>query len=274
MEKAATLYAICREIDDMADRASHVSEARSNLNALRSALVDRDNEHDLVRQALSLEPKIDINTLIELVDGVIQDTHTVRLESESSLLTYCYRVAGTVGLMMCDIFGVDDDVARHHAIDLGVAMQLTNICRDVIEDAEAGRRYLPASLVGDISPEQILKPTDVQRTLIKSAVSKLLAAADVRYQSGFFGLPFLATRPRMAILIAGLVYKQIGNIISQRDCDIWSGRVCTSIVCKFVIASGAICSYFISSKYHHYRGYHDASLHNGMKHRPGVHLAS
>lgn len=274
LDTAAGLYAICREIDDIADQASHLDAARSRLLALRRALHSRDLSCVLVKQAMSLQPQINIDILIELVDGVIQDTHPVRLDTEAHLLSYCYRVAGTVGLMMCDIFAVHDAKARHHAIDLGVAMQLTNICRDVFEDAQAGRRYLPASLVGELSPEQILEPTQAQAETIKRAVSKLLAAADVRYQSGFMGLPFLATRPRIAILIAGLVYRQIGTIISRRECDVWQGRAYTSKICKVRIATGALMTYLFSSKYHHYRGHHDASLHTGMKHHPGVHLAS
>lgn len=274
LDSAAELYAICREIDDIADRASQPDEAHARLLALKSALHTRDISCDLVKQAISLKPKINIDILIELVEGVIQDTQTVRLDTEENLLSYCYRVAGTVGLMMCDIFNVQDAKARHHAIDLGVAMQLTNICRDVIEDAQAGRRYLPASLVGNISPEQILAPNSIQTDTLKKAVSKLLTAADIRYQSGFMGLPFLATRPRIAILIAGLVYKQIGSIISQRDFDIWQGRAYTSKTCKLRIATGAVFCYLFSSKYHRYQGHHDAALHSGMKHHPGVHLAS
>ena len=76
----------------------------------------------------------------------------MRVADEAELLRYCYRAAGTVGLMMCRVLDAPEPAAAAHAVDLGIAMQLTNICRYVADDARMGRRYLPASLVGDVAP--------------------------------------------------------------------------------------------------------------------------
>ena len=81
-------------------------------------------------------------------DSTLIDAETVRVADEAELLRYCYRAAGTVGLMMCRVLDAPEPAAAAHAVDLGIAMQLTNLCRDVADDARMGRRYLPASLTG------------------------------------------------------------------------------------------------------------------------------
>ena len=151
---------------------------------------------------------------MELTDGVLLDTQKVAIQSEAELLRYCYQVAGTVGLLMCDLFGVKDPVARHHAIDLGVAMQLTNICRDVYEDALNGRVYLPGDLFESITAEKIVSP-DVSTTSVRQVVGYLLSEAEIRYESGISGLCFLPTQARLAIYVATLTYREIGLIIAD-----------------------------------------------------------
>ena len=273
-EMAANLYALCREIDDLADRGEPAISARPALIELRQALRARQGSSALVARALALRPAINIDVLIELVDGVIQDTGRVRLQSEAELLRYCYRVAGAVGLLMCDIFEVHDQRARHHAVDLGIAMQLTNICRDICEDAQGGRRYLPADLVGELSPATLLKPNAGQRSRIKEVTAHLLSEADMRYESGFIGLPFLPLRARLAIYIAGLSYQAIGGIIAGRGYDVWLARAHTSKRQKWLIVAQAVIRFMSSRKAHKYQGRHDPALHKGLNQRPGVHWAA
>ena len=142
-EVAAALYAVCRDIDDIADTNKDNESARNELLQLKASLERGTPDHPIAVQALAIKPPLSIAVLIELIDGVILDTYLVGIRTELELLQYCYQVAGTVGLLMCDLFEVQDPIARHHAVDLGVAMQLTNICRDVEEDARNHRRYLP-----------------------------------------------------------------------------------------------------------------------------------
>ena len=274
LEAAAQLYGLCREIDDLADLSSDPDRAAQDLRELIQALRQRDSQHPMVDRALGITPQIDLNVLIELIEGVLSDTQQVRIQTMPELLHYCYQVAGTVGLLMCDLFDVQDPRARHHAVDLGIAMQLTNISRDVVEDAANNRRYLPADWVGDMEPDQMLQPTDEQAQGIQRVVAELLAEADIRYLSGFSGLPFLPTRPRLCILIAGFVYREIGGVIANRGFNVWRPRAYTNRMVKLITAARALFTFAFSRQIHRYRGAHDARLHQGLPRRPGIHLAS
>jgi phytoene synthase len=130
----------------------------------------------------------------ELIAGMASDAETVRVADEAELLRYCYRAAGTVGLMMCRVLDAPEPAAAAHAVDLGIAMQLTNLCRDVSADARMGRRYLPASLVGDIGPTELIDPSPTLQPALRAAVARLLALAETYYASGEAGLPFLPVR--------------------------------------------------------------------------------
>ena len=273
MQSAAELYGICREIDDLADTASDASQARTQLLVLRQALIHRDNAHPIVAKALAIQPSIGLDALIELIDGVLLDTEKVAIQSEAELLRYCYQVAGTVGLLMCDLFGVKDPVARHHAVDLGVAMQLTNICRDVYEDALNGRVYLPGDLFESMTAEKIVSPDAQTAESIKHVVGYLLSEAEIRYESGISGLCFLPTQARLAIYVAALTYREIGLVIADRRFDIWAGRAFTTKTHKCLIAVRCVVTFLFSRKAHQYQGFHDAELHRGLNNRPGVHWA-
>jgi phytoene synthase len=273
MQSAAELYGICREIDDLADTASDASQARTQLLVLRQALIYRDNAHPIVAKALAIQPSIGLDALIELIDGVLLDTEKVAIQSEAELLRYCYQVAGTVGLLMCDLFGVKDPVARHHAVDLGVAMQLTNICRDVYEDALNGRVYLPGDLFESMTAEKIVSPDAQTAESIKHVVGYLLSEAEIRYESGISGLCFLPTQARLAIYVAALTYREIGLVIADRRFDIWAGRAFTTKTHKCLIALRCVVTFLFSRKAHQYQGFHDAELHRGLNNRPGVHWA-
>ena len=273
MESAANLYGICREIDDLADKQSNKMSAKSELTHLREALIARDNNHPTVAKASAIKPAITFDALIELTDGVLLDTEQVKIKSEAELLRYCYQVAGTVGLLMCDLFEVKDPVARHHAVDLGVAMQLTNICRDVREDALNGRVYLPKELLGSVNAADILSPTATTEAAIRRLVSYLLTEAETRYDSGISGLCFLPPQARLAILIAALTYREIGMVIADRGFDIWAGRAFTTKTQKWLIAFKGMMTFLFSKKPHQYQGFHDPALHRGLNPRPGVHWA-
>ena len=273
MTSAAELYGICREIDDIADRATDKRRAHSQLLRLRQALSERDSAHPTVAKAISIEPSIDLGALIELTDGVLLDTQQVAIQTEAELLRYCYQVAGTVGLLMCDLFEVKDPVARHHAVDLGVAMQLTNICRDVHEDALNGRVYLPAEFLKSMTAKQLVAPDSSGTESIKQVVSYLLTEAEARYESGISGLCFLPARARLAIYIAALTYREIGMIIADRGFDVWKGRAHTTKMQKWLIALRGMVTFLFTKRAHQYQGFHNPELHRGLNNRPGVHWA-
>jgi phytoene synthase len=159
-DRATRLYAFCRRLDDLVDEASSPEEARVALAAADRAIADGRSDDPVVSDGLALmrECGIEPDIVRELIAGMASDAETVRMVDEAELLRYCYRAAGTVGLMMCRVLDAPEPAAAAHAVDLGIAMQLTNLCRDVAADARMGRRYLPASLVGDIAPPDLIEP--------------------------------------------------------------------------------------------------------------------
>jgi phytoene synthase len=149
---------------------------------------------------------------------MISDLDLVRIQSDRDLVRYCYRAAGTVGLMMCAVLGVRDPRAWRHAVDLGIAMQLTNISRDVLEDAQAGRVYLPAERLSayGVTPEEVVDG-QADAGAISLVVEDVLVLAEGYYQSGDAGMRFLPTRARWAILVASRLYRGIGRRLRRRQ---------------------------------------------------------
>jgi phytoene synthase len=135
--EAAKLYAFCRLLDDMAD--GDIENGPARLVNIRAALLEGDTNADPALKSfapLMEDQEFPLPVLIALIDGLLDDQREeVIISSESELLRYAYRVAGTVGLLMCHVLDCHDPDAKAHAIDLGIAMQLTNIARDVLEDA-------------------------------------------------------------------------------------------------------------------------------------------
>lgn len=196
-ERAKRLYGFCRRIDNLVDEAASQGEAQAALDAIRRALHDGESDDVDVSDMLQLMHAchIDPSIPLELMRGVESDLGEVRLADMDELISYCYRVAGTVGLMMTAALDVSTPEALPHAIDLGIAMQLTNICRDVRDDALLGRRYLPASLVGEVDPACLIDPAPAVRANVSHALGSLLDLADRFYASGEQGLHFLPAGP-------------------------------------------------------------------------------
>jgi phytoene synthase len=249
--RVAALYAFCRFVDDLADAEQASAEARNELDALQVALgAEPDGEPlwpegHLWFRRLCVECGIDFRVVRELLAGMASDLGTVRLQSDRELLRYCYRAAGTVGLMMCSVLGVRDPRAWRHAIDLGIAMQLTNICRDVLEDAQASRVYLPADRLRayGVAPEDLVEGrADAQA--VSLVVADLLALAEGYYQSGDEGMRFLPPRARWAILIASRLYRAIGRRLRSRlDSNALLGRVAVPWLTKLGLVASATGSW-------------------------------
>lgn len=242
-DRAAVLYAFCRLVDDTADEATDLDEARAGLAALRAELVGDVEPRPLVAATRTLleDGGVGLGPAIHLLDGVEGDLDPVRVADDGELLRYCYRVAGTVGLMMCAVLGVTDRRAHAFAIDLGVGMQLTNICRDVREDAERGRVYLPADRLRRAgSSHRVILEGTAGPLGVASVVGDLLDLADRYYESADAGMRFIPARSRVAILVASRVYRAIGTVLRRHDCDSLAGRVWTSPLDKAVAIAGAL----------------------------------
>lgn len=221
--KVAALYAFCRNVDDLVDEPWATPEARKDLEQLQAALQTPHCPEALWPEAyrwfrpLCVEHGIDFRVVRELLVGMSSDLRVVLLESDRELLRYCYRAAGTVGLMMCAVLGVRDPRAWRHAVDLGIAMQLTNISRDVLEDAQARRVYLPADRLGvyGVAPEELIDG-EADPEAVSLVVGEVLHIAEGYYRSGDEGMRFLPLRARWAILIASRLYRGIGRRLKRR----------------------------------------------------------
>ena len=241
-DRTTRLYGFCRRVDDLADEAQSHDSAHAALDRVGRDLRAGVSTDPLTVDAIRLfdECEIAVDVPLLLIAGVTSDLDPVRIGTEDELLRYCYRVAGTVGLMMCATLDVTDPEALPHAIDLGIAMQLTNLCRDVFEDALAGRRYLPASLVGAIEPERLVAPDPEDHRRAQAAMLKLLDLADRYYASGEDGLWYLPARARYAILVAGRVYRSIGLRLRRRAPAAWERRAVVPATAKAAISVGAL----------------------------------
>lgn len=270
--RATRLYGFCRWVDDLADEAESKNSALEQLDKAAAEIRAGMSKDPRLIDALRLmeECYIDHAIALEFISGVTTDLELVRIQTQSELLRYCYRVAGTVGLMMSAALDVTDAAALPHAIDLGIGMQLTNICRDVREDARNDRRYIPAELVSELNPGQLAMPDHELKPQVCGGVAALLALADTYYKSGDDGLAYLPVRARAGILIAGRVYHAIGVKIQRQDCDYWTKRTVVSTSEKLRISTLALSQALGMRKFWSPKRAHDASLHEALAGLPKV----
>ena len=209
---ASRLYSICRYLDDVADNSKldTSSQIKNIFNQIK------ENESSEINIFFK-KNNINLGILKDLIDGLISDQQNVRVTDEKELIDYSYKVAGTVGLMMLPIINTKDAEARKHAIDLGIAMQLTNIARDVYEDAKMNRLYLPKEWLGQVSTSDLIdnKLDDQKKKLIELSIKNLIELSDKFYANGFSGMKFIPLRTRLAIFFAAKIYKGIGEKIKS-----------------------------------------------------------
>ena len=239
-DRLAQLYAICRRLDDLADLDGS-ADARGRLLELRAAPWRPGSADPMARELARMVADIGLNpaTMQQLLDGLISDICHRAIADEPSLIRYAYLVAGTVGLMVCDVLDVDAPVARKAAVNLGIGTQLTNIARDVHEDAAAGRRYLPATW-WDAAPADIAAPSpDMQRNGA-AAVLRLLDLADIYFASAQCGFAFLPLSSRIGLVVAARVYRGIGTELRRRGGAFHQGRVYVPRWRKAVLTVAAI----------------------------------
>ncbi len=225
------LYAWCRWCDDAVDDAPNLDEARKRLdqleNDVRLVYAGRTPHHPASRWLAKLLATYDIPSQLplDLLAGMRMDIETTRCDTQADLELYCYRAAGTVGLMMCRLLGVTNENALLHAKSLGMAMQMTNIARDVAEDWERGRCYLPTCWGGP-RPGVDARPND---RAVRRAVERLLCLADTYYAQGALGYVYLPSPVRFAIQTAATVYREIGNEIRRHGFRVMEGRAVVSL---------------------------------------------
>lgn len=259
-DDAAVCYAFCRMADDAVDEAPSVDAARVALAELRAELAGTTPARPLVEawRALVARRGIPACAAEGLLDGMETDLDPVTVQDDAELLRYCYRAAGTVGLMMASILGVSARAATAHAIDLGVAMQLTNIARDVAEDAARGRVYLPADRLRAAGQPDA---APLEAAPVSRVVTDLLALAERFYDSGLAGLRYLPFRVRPAIAAAAFLYRGIGRALLARGADPLRGRVVLGTATRLRLALAGLIHGLVP----HAARAHDARLHLSLQ---------
>ena len=269
-KNAAKLYAFCRVLDDMAD--GDIEDGPARLTHMQKRLQKKIGFSDpVLEEFLPFFDELNLpkQAITDLIKGLLQDQKYVLLKNKSELIRYSYYVAGTVGWMMCPVLKCKNNNAFAFALDLGIAMQLTNIARDVYEDASMGRRYLPSNWVDNLSPSQIVEaardPDSKNANVIKRAILKLLDLSDTYYNSGVKGLVSLPWRAHLAIGIAAFVYRQIGSQLRHNQVNWYDGRTVTSNFAKLQSSCAALPLLFTRFKT---LPKHDKKLHQLLAEKP------
>ena len=199
-KKCSALYNFCRTLDDIADDVNQLEEKKKNFSKFKKNFLNKNFVNPIVKEMWSIikSENISKKVVIDLFDGVETDLEEkVQIKSKKDLLVYSYRVAGTVGLMMSKILKVKNKEALKGAIDLGIAMQLTNIARDVIEDQKRNRKYIDSDFFF------------IQETIKES---------EIFYQKSFNSISGIPLRSRFSVIVARRVYKKIGDFILKKKC--------------------------------------------------------
>lgn len=201
-KNCSALYDFCRTVDNIVDDDGNLDLKKKNLIEFKKKFFEKDFSSSKIEKMWDLINEFSISTKIieDLFDGVETDLkEKVKLNSRKDLLIYSYRVAGTVGLMMAKILRVNSERGLNSAIDLGIAMQLTNIARDVIEDKKRNREYIDHDII---------------------TIKETLKLADMFYNSSFNSIREIPISCRFAILVARRVYRQIGyEILKKKDLE-------------------------------------------------------
>ena len=218
-QKCSALYDFCREVDNIADDENKIEIKRDNFIKFRNNFVNKNHDDPVIKNMWDLINEFSISTKIvdDLFEGINSDIkENVKLNSKKELLIYSYRVAGTVGLMMAKILNVHKEQSLKSAIDLGIAMQLTNISRDVMEDKKSNRFYINESF------------EDIRTTIQLS---------EKFYENSFYSIKEIPLSFRFSILVARRVYRKIGyKILNKQNIENYkkSGKIYVSNIEKII----------------------------------------
>tara|TARA_Y100000591_G_C21777407_1_gene669087 strand:+ start:60 stop:911 length:852 start_codon:yes stop_codon:yes gene_type:complete len=198
LKKCSALYDFCRVADNIADDNEELENKEKKFNQFENDFHKKKVDDPIIKNMWDLIEEFDISLKIvqDLLIGIKSDIKDkVKLNSKKDLLIYSYRVAGTVGLMMAKIFKINKKSSLKSAIDLGIAMQLTNISRDVIEDSKNNRFYIDKDF---------------------EKISSTINLADTFYENSFFSIKDIPLSFRFSILVARRIYRKIGHKILDK----------------------------------------------------------
>jgi 15-cis-phytoene synthase len=211
------LYQLCRYVDDVADTASNAAAAKLALESLRYDLANENTSIMFVKQAVELKKhaNLPLNALDLLIREARDEYPFQQPKSEDDLLGYAFGVAGSVGYMMRPLLGCSEAKANDAAVALGIAMQLTNIARDIGEDARIGRFYVPASWHKNANLDFLLQNTADASPTAQQWAKRLLILADHYYMRAEAGLHYLPLGSRLAVRAALCMYRHIGEEVKK-----------------------------------------------------------
>jgi len=218
-QKCSALYDFCREADNIADDENKIEVKKDNFIKFRNNFINKNYDDPVIKNMWGLINEFSISTKIvdDLFEGINSDIkENVKLNSKKELLIYSYRVAGTVGLMMAKILNVHKEPSLKSAIDLGIAMQLTTISRDVMEDKKNNRFYINESF------------EDIKTTIKLS---------EKFYENSFYSIKEIPLSFRFSILVARRVYRKIGyKILNKQNIENYkkSGKIYVSNIEKII----------------------------------------
>jgi phytoene synthase len=218
-KKCSALYNFCRTLDDIADDTNQLEVKKKKFSEFKKKFLNKNFDNPIIKEMWSIinSENISKKVVIDLFDGVETDLEEkVQIKSKKDLLMYSYRVAGTVGLMMSKILKVKNKEAFKGAIDLGIAMQLTNIARDVVEDKKRNRIYINSDFF-----------------YIQEAIKE----SEIFYQKSFNSISGIPLRSRFSVIVARRVYKKIGHfILKQKNTENYNkaGKIYVPIFGKTV----------------------------------------
>ena len=235
------LYAFCREVDDVVDECSDAQVARSTLNWWRGQVADiyGGKPQHPVAQALvpvTLQFNLAQELLLEIIDGMEMDLDQPRYSDFKSLQLYCYRVASVVGLLSVEIFGYSDRQTLKYAHDLGLAFQLTNIIRDVGEDARRNRIYLPMDEMQqfNVTAADILNARDSEN--FQKLMAFQIERAQRFYQQALAQLPAIDRKNQRTGLIMAAIYRATLDEVIASGCHVLKERVSLTPLRKLWLA--------------------------------------
>ena len=217
--KCSSLYNFCRTLDDIVDENNEIEIKKDIFFQFKKNFIDKNLQNPVIKEMWLIinSEKIPVKVVTDLFDGVETDLkEKVKINSKKELLVYSYRVAGTVGLMMSKILKVKNKEALKGAVDLGIAMQLTNIARDVCEDKDRNRQYIEHDF---------------------SAIKETIDDSEIFYQKSFNSISSIPFRSRFSVIVARRDYKKIGDyILKQKNTENYNkaGKIYVPIFGKIV----------------------------------------
>ena len=239
--KVLEVYAFCRLYDDIVDL-----KLDNDLHKLQPEIKHLGLNSDVIKQ---------------LKIGIDSDRKFHRFNNIEELIQYSYRVAGCVGLLMCELINIKNPIHKYHAIDLGIAMQLTNICRDISEDLLNERVYIPKTMMSDDS-------SMINNDIVFASINELLKISEKYYESALSAIKDIPFRSRFSILLALRLYQAIGRKIKKNKNKFMTTKMNTTKFEKSFIFISCLFEFILIHMFSMRKTKHDSKLHEAIKGLP------